>query len=273
MAARAMWKGIVRFGRDELPVKLYAAIEDRRVHFHLLSPSTGERIRQRMIDPGSGDEVPAGKIQKGYEAEPGRFVVLDDEELESIRPEPSRTIEVVRFVDRGEIDHRWYERPYYLGPDGGESGPAAEAYFALAAALAEKEEEGVARWVMRNKAYTGALRERDGYLMLIALHGADEVIEADRLEPPGGEAIPERERKMAEQLVAAYEGELEPEERRDEYRRRVEELIAAKAKGAPVEVRKLRPKKETASLASALEKSLARAKAKPRRAAAGGGRG
>lgn len=272
MAARAMWKGVVRFEGADLPVKVYSAVEDRRVHFHLLSPRTGERVRQRMVDPATGDEVPAEEIRKGYEAEPGRFVVLDDEELKSIRPEPSRTIEVTRFVERSEIDHRWYERPYYLGPDDGDA--VTDDYFALAAVLAKRGEEGVARWVMRNKAYAGSLHERDGYLMLVTLRAAEEVIAAGELEPPGGEAIPKRERQMAEQLVDAYADELAPEEFRDEYRHRVEELIAARAEGVPVRLRKLKPKKETESLTGALEKSLAEAKSKrKRRAGAGGGRG
>lgn len=269
MAARAMWKGVIRFEGVELPVKVYAGVEERRVHFHLLSPGTGERVRQRMVDPASGDEVPAEEVRKGFEAEPGRFVVLSDEELAEIRPEPSRTIEVTRFVDRSEIDHRWYLRPYYLGPDDGEA--ATEHYFALAAALAKRGEEGVARWTMRNKAYAGSLHERDGYLMLVTLRHAGEVIAAGQLEAPGGEAIPERERKMAEQLVEAYADDLRPEEFRDQHRERVEELIAAKAEGTPVKLRKLEPKKETASLAGALERSLAAARSKPKRRAAGGG--
>jgi DNA end-binding protein Ku len=269
--ARAMWKAVLSFGGVELPVKLYAAVEERKVHFNLLSPSTGERVRQRMVDPDSGEEVPGGEVRKGLELEPGRFVVLEDEELEELRPEPSRTIEVTRFVDRSEIDHRWYERPYYVGPDDGAA--VEDDYFALAAALAKRGEEGVARWVMRNKAYAGSLHERDGYLMLVTLRSADEVIPASELEPPGGPALEKREREMAEQLVAAYEDEFEPGEFRDEYRHKLEQLIDAKAEGAPIKLRKLRPKKPPKSLAGALEKSLAEARKQPRRDAGGKGGG
>lgn len=271
MAARAMWKANLRLGDLELPVKLYAAVEDRKVHFNLLSPRTGERIRQRMVDPDSGEEVPAEEIRKGYEAEPGRFVVLDEKALEELRPEASRTIEVTRFVDRDEIDHRWYLRPYVLGPDDGAR--ARDDYFALAAVLAERGEEGVALWVMRNQAYAGSLHERDGYLFLVTLRSADEVIDADRLEPPAGEKPAKRETDMAERLVAAYEAEFEPEEYRDEYRAKLEELIAAKAEGKAPKLRKLRPKKPPESLAGALEKSLAQARKSGSRQKAAGGKG
>lgn len=269
--ARAMWKAVLSFGGVELPVKLYAAVEDRKVHFNLLSPGTGERVRQRMVDPDSGEEVAPEETRKGLEVEPGRFVVLEDEELEELRPEPSRTIEVGRFVDRGEIDHRWYERPYYLGPDDGAA--SEDDYFALAAALAKRGEEGVARWVLRNKAYAGSLHERDGYLMLVTLRGADEVIPAGELEPPGGPAPSKRERDMANQLVAAYEDEFDPAEFHDEYREKLRELVEAKAEGATVKLRKLRPKKPTESLAGALEKSLAAAKKRQAEAAGGRSRG
>lgn len=265
--ARVMWRAVLALDGVELPVKLFAAVEDRKVHFNLLSPNTGERVRQRMVDPESGEEVPSEEVRKGLELEPGRFVVLEDEELEELRPEPSRTIEVVRFVDRSDIDHRWYERPYYLGPDDGAA--AEDDYFALAAALAKRGEEGVARWVLRNKAYAGSLHERDGYLMLVTLRAADEVIPARELEPPGGPALPEREREMAEQLVAAYEDEFDPERFRDEYRHKLEELIEAKGEGKRVKLRKLRPKKPPESLAGALEKSLAAAKKRQPRAAGG----
>src|SRR5918996_2055187 len=99
-----------------------------------------------MIDPDSGDEVPNEEIQKGYEIEPGRYVILTAEDLEKLQPPPSRDIEIVEFVPPEKISQQWYERPYYLGPDGDE-----KAYFALAEALAKREREGIAHWVMRNK--------------------------------------------------------------------------------------------------------------------------
>ncbi len=266
MAARAIWKGVLRFGGVELPVKLYSAVEDRKIHFRLLDPETKRPIRQRMVDPESEEEVPREEIRKGYEVEPGRFVVLDEEELEVLRPEPSRDIELTRFVERGAIHPQWYDRPYFLGPDpsgGSTGGGSAGDYFALAAALDRTGREGVARWVMRNKGYAGALRSDGDYLMLITLRAAGEVISARDLEAPSGPPLEDRELRLAERLVEEYEEEdLDLAAFRDEYRDKVRELVAAKAEGKGVKLRKLRPRKEKPeeSLADALEKSLAERK-------------
>jgi DNA end-binding protein Ku len=260
VAARAIWKGVVRFGGVELPVKLYSAVEDRKVHFRLLSPKTKQPIRQRMVDPESEEEVPSEEIRKGYEAEPGRFVVFEDEELEALRPEPSREIEVTRFVEEGAIHSQWYDRAYFLGPDPSGDGAGGD-YWALAAALEKSGREGVARWVMRNKAYAGALRSDGTYLMLVTLRRAGEVISARDLEAPSGPKLEERELRLAERLVEEYEEDVDLAAFRDEYRDKVRELVAAKAEGKGVKLKKLRPRPEPeGSLADALEKSLAERK-------------
>lgn len=262
MAARAIWKGVLRFADVEVPVKLYSAVEDRKVHFRLLAgggKGGGERkpVEQRMVEPDSGKTVPAEKIRKGYEAEPGLFVVLDEEDLAEAEPPPSRDVEITRFVPAEAIDPPWYERPYWLGPDGDE---AAGPYFALARALEREGREGVARWTMRKKGYLGALRPRDGRLMLVTLRHAGEVIAAADLPAPRGRPLAERELAMARQLVAALEDDFRPEEYRDEHRESLRELIEAKAEGAPIEIKKFRPKAATDDLDRALAASLEQAK-------------
>lgn len=252
MAARAMWKGVLQLGTTEVPVKLYSAVEPRKVSFRLLHEGDEEPLRQRMVDPETDEEVEYDATRRGYPTDDGRIVILDADELDALEPEPSREIALTRFVPVSAIDARWYDRPYWLGPDDDE-----EAYFALAAALAENERAGVARWVMRKKEYVGALRVEDGYLMLVTLRHAGEVVSADALEAPGGRALDERELKMAEQLVGALTGEFEPEQYKDEYRERVMELIEAKAKGKTLPKKRARRKTAAGeSLADALEKSL-----------------
>jgi len=259
VAARAIWKGVIRFGGMELPVKLYSAVEDRKVHFRLLSPKTKQPIGQRMVDPETEEEVPSEEIRKGYEVEPGRFVVFGDEDLEALRPEPSRDIEVTRFVEDGAIHPQWYDRPYFVGPDpAGDGDGAAADYWALAAALEASGRQGVARWVMRNKSYAGALRPAGGYLMLVTLRRAGEVISAEDLEAPSGPELEDRELRLAERLVEEYEEDLDLSAFRDEYRDKVRELVEAKAEGKGVKLKKFRPRREEeGSLADALEKSLA----------------
>lgn len=252
MAARAIWKAILKIGAEHLPVKLYSAVEDRTVHFNVLEKSTMTRIKQHMVNPETGEEVPSNQIQKAYEIERGVYVRLTDEDLEKSKPKASREIKITRFVPASHIDQQWYDRPYYLGPDNGE----ASAYFALAAALEKEKQEGIAHWTMRNSRYVGALRSERGYLMLITLRFAEEVLTADEL-PPLTEHPPEaKELKMAEQLVLALEGEFRPADYHDDYRERVMNFIKAKAKGLKPKFRIVARRGETTSLADTLTASL-----------------
>jgi DNA end-binding protein Ku len=259
MAARAIWKGVIQFGSVRVPVKLYSAIEDRSIRFRLLDEQRKEPVRQQMVDPGTGKVVESAEVGRAFEVEKGRFVRLDEEELEELQPEPSRDIEITRFVPGDAITHAWYDRPYYLGPDGDE-----EAYFALVEALRRKGREGVARWTMRNKEYVGALRVEGDHLMLITLRHAGEVVPATALEPPGGRELEARELKMAKQLLAAMEDDLDIAAYRDEYRDRVLELVEAKQAGKVVRFPSAPARPKEKSLAEVLERSLAAAGKKER---------
>lgn len=261
MAARAIWKGQLKIGNTKVPVKLYSAVQDRTVRFNILDDRHKMRVKQHMIDPDSGEEVPTEEIQKGYEIEPGRFVVLTESDLEALQPPKSRDIEIEEFVDQDEISQQWFDRPYYLGPDDG-----AEEYFALAEALQNKQKEGIAHWVMRNKYYAGALRAIDDYLYLFTLRDAKEVISADDLAKPSGAAPTQKELAMATQLVEMLRGEFNPADYKDEYRERVEKFIEQKAKGRAPRLQAVKTKRKTDALGSALEKSIAALK-KGKRAA------
>src|SRR5690349_19103243 len=225
MAARAIWKGELKIGTNKLPVKLYSAVEDKSVRFHILDNTKRNRVKQHMVEPESGEEVETSNIRKGYEIEPGKFVILEDDDLESLKPEPSREIEISEFVPIDEIPQQFYERPYFLGPEGDE-----KDYFALAEALENQQREGIAHWVMRNKAYTGALAGLDGNLILSTLRNEAEVIAADQLPEVSGRAPTKKEIELAKHLVSMLEGEFDPKEFKDEYRERVLEFIAKKAK-------------------------------------------
>jgi DNA end-binding protein Ku len=253
--ARAIWKAHLRFGAVDVPIKLYSAVQDRAVHFRMLDAKRREPIRQHMVDPETGKVVESADIRRAFPTEEGELVILAPEELAEVTPEPSREVEITRFVPAGEIDHPWYDRPYFLGPDeGGE-----DDYFALAEALQKRGVEGVARWVMRGKEYVGALRVEDGYLMLITLRHAGEVIPASALPAPTGRALDPREVAMAKQLVAAMEDEFDPAAYHDEYRERVQELVEAKAKGKVVKFPKAPKRTEETSLADVLAQSVAAA--------------
>jgi len=252
MPARAIWKGKLKLGATNIPVAMYSAVVDKNIRFHILEEHGRTRVKQHMVNRETGKEVPADEIQKGYEIEPGTFVILEEDELEKLKPEASRDIEIVHFIAPDHIDSQWYDRPYYLGPDGD-----VKNYFALAEALTNQDKEGIAEWVMRGKEYVGALRAEDGYLMLVTLRHAEEVVAAEELPSPGGRTLDKKELNMAKQLVELLEGEFDPAEFRDEYRDRVTAFIETKAKGRAPKLRAIRSKRAQSSLGPALSKSIA----------------
>ena len=252
MAARAIWKGELKLGSNRIPVKLYSGVVDRTVRFHILDDKHLMRVKQHMVSPDSGEEVAKEEIQKGYEIEPGKFVVVTDEELEELEPKPSREIEIAEFVPPEAISQQWYERPYYLGPDGD-----VKNYFALVDALKNRNREGIAHWVMRNKAYVGALRAEGDYLLLVTLHNAEEVISAKDLPRPAGRAPTQKELNMAKQLVELLEeDQFNAKDYKDEYRERVMEFIEKKARGKAPRLQAVKLKRKVSALDSVLEKSL-----------------
>ncbi len=255
MTARAIWKGVVRFKEIGIPVKLYSAIEDRDVHFRLLHRKDKSPVKQVMVNPKTDEVVPYHATLRAYRTDEGGLVALERDELDELQPETSRDIRILHFLPRNVIDHHWYKRPYYLGPDG-----SVEDYFALADALKDSGTEGLARWVMRNKEYVGALRLYLEYPILIALRYAEQVLSVDELEAPKGKPLDDRELAMARQLIGMLEAEFEPEDYADEYRERVLEMIAAKQRGGQVKKSPRHKSVPPEDLTRALEASLRKVK-------------
>lgn len=251
MAARAIWKGILNLGDRRLPVKVYSAAQDRKIHFHLLHDQDQERIKQRLASSVTGETVAYDELRRGVAVDGDRLVVLDRDELAELDPPASRDIELGPFVPRSAISHQWYDRPYYLKPDG-----QSNEYFALAEALDRSGREGIARWVMRKKEYVGALSTHRGHLTLMTLRHPDEVILAEQLDPPEGREFDPRELKLAEQLLTTLKADFDPEQYHDAYRERVAQLIETKREGRTPVYETPEAKPESDSLLDALEASL-----------------
>jgi DNA end-binding protein Ku len=255
--ARAMWKGRLQVGKQELGVKLYSAVEDRTIHFHLLHAKDRAPVEQHIVRKDTGKDVGKDDMRKAFALDRSTAVILEPEELAKLVPPESRDIEISRFVAPSVLGDQWFDRPYYLGPDGDDAD-----YFALAEALHKKDVIGIARWVMRKKRYVGALTSTDGYLMLSTLRRADQVLSFSGIEPVKANAPSAAELKLAQQFVSSIETDFDPSQWHNEYRKRLCKLIEAKARGEKIEPAPRKRKAASANLADSLRASIAAVKEK-----------
>jgi DNA end-binding protein Ku len=254
--ARPVWSGTISFGLVNVPVKAFTAVRDHDVHFNQLDKKTGSRIRNRKVAEDSGDEVDASDIELGYEVRKGRYVTFDREELDDLRPASTRAIEVSDFVALADVDPIYYERTYWLGPDGD---AAKKAYQLLLAAMEDRQRVGIGTVVMRNKQYLTAIRPLDGVLAMSTMRFADEIVpRADVDGVPARRAKPEPKMlEMASQLVDSLTADWKPEQYRDTYADELRRRIEAKDAGEEV-VEPEEPEKEpeVLDLMKALEQSV-----------------
>jgi DNA end-binding protein Ku len=252
---RAIWSGSVSFGLVNVPVKLVTATSPKDVRFHQLHDADSGRIQQKRVCSVDGEEVPFEHIVKGYDLGGGRYVTVDPEELAALDVAATRTIDIEEFVDLAEIDPVYYERSYYLVPDG----RAEKAYALLVETMTRTGKVAVGRFVLRTKQYLATLRARDGVLVLATMLFDDEVIATDDLEVPTttSTAPSEREIKMATQLVQSLSAPFEPSKYADDYREKVLALIEAKADGEVISQPEApAPAAPVVDLMAALEASL-----------------
>ncbi|MGH2894862.1 MAG: Ku protein [Solirubrobacteraceae bacterium] len=254
---RAIWSGAISFGLVNVPVKLYSATSPKTVRFHQLSRETGSRVRQKRVDPTTGDEVAFEDIVKGYELTPDRYVLIEPEELEALDPKATKTIDIEEFVDLAEIDPIYYDHSYYLAPATG----GAKAYRLLLEAMREAGKVAIGKIVIRSKQQLCALRPTGEAMALSTMLFGDEVLSPDRIDEL--DALEEaeatkRELTMAQQLIDSLSAEFDPEKFKDEYREQVLDLIERKAAGEEIAVA---PEAEESApapdLMAALEASLA----------------
>ncbi|MBW3610503.1 MAG: Ku protein [Actinomycetota bacterium] len=273
--ARAIWSGAVSFGLVNVPVKLFSATEAKDVSFHQFQEGTGQRIRYRRVAEESGEEVGYDDIVKGYEIDKGRHVLVTPEELESVEPGRSHTIEIEDFVDLDQIDPVYFEKTYYLAPAKGAG--AEKSYALLRRAMEEANKVAIARFVLRSKQYLAAIRPARGALVLETMFFADEVRDPahDIDDLPGDDVeLSERERRVAGQLIESLSSDWEPERYHDTYRERVLELIGRKAEGDQIVTeRPVDDEDKVVDLMAALEASVAAARQGRSKGSAAGSEG
>ena len=258
--ARSIWSGALSFGLVNVPVKLYSAVSRKTVRFHQLNEETGNRIAQKRVDAQTGEEVAYESIVKGYELGRDRYVVVHPDELDSLDPARTRTIDIEDFVDLDQIDPVYYDHPYYLVPDKG----AAKPYGLLLEAMRRSGKVAIARVVLRSKEQLVAIRPSGDVLLMETMIFHDEVVPTDALDdlPAQGDlSASDREVAMAEQLIESLTSDFEPAKYHDEYREKVLGLIERKAEGEEIAVPAEAPAPAAVpDLMAALEASLAAVK-------------
>ena len=234
MAPRAYWTGHLRLSLVNIPVKLYpATTSERAIAFHQLHQPSGKRIRYQKVAPGVGP-VENEEITKGYEYEKGKYVLIDQKEIDDLKLESKQTIELVRFVDEDASDVRYFETPYYLLPDGD---MADEGYVILQKALKDTGKIGVGQFILRGRGNIVAIKPFGKGLMLEVLRHANEIRAAEPLFKEIAEVKVDKEAlDLAKELIKRKTGKFEPEQFKDEYSEAVWELINAKLEDRTPEI-------------------------------------
>ena len=263
---RSIWSGTISFGLVSVSVRMFTATESKELRFHFLhkkdlTPIAYEKVRRDDREPVDPDE-----IVRGFEIEKGRYVPLEDEDLDRLDIELTHSIDICDFVSLEEIDPVYFRKAYYLLPDQG----AEKPYRLLVRALDETGKVGIAKVVIRNKQHLACLRTYDGVLLLETMYYADEVRQPQALDGDLGTAkLQKAEVEMAKSLVENLSESFEPEKYDDQYRKELLELIRAKAKGQPLPEPQEEEGGEVVDLMAALRESVERTKKqrKPKRRA------
>lgn len=249
-----MWKGSISFGLVNIPVKMFAATEDKDIRFKILHKKCRTPIKQERVCPTCKEEIGPDDLVRGFEYEPGKFVLIDDEDLEAIRPATARTAEILDFVDLREIDPIYFDKSYYLAP---QENNGDKAYSLLRQAMQKTGRIAIAKITLRNKQSLAVIRVLNNILILETIFYPDEVRPVSQVPGvPENVRIEERELAMAEQLIESLTAEFKPEKYKDEYREELMNLIRKKAEGKEIVTAPEAPQRNVVDLMAALQASL-----------------
>lgn len=257
-AGQTLWSGTISFSLVAIPVHLVKAVDPGRVSFRLLHRTDYSPLLRRMVCPKDGKVVPPDETIRGYEIGPDKYILVTDEELESVSPERSRTIEIVEFIDMAEVDPVHFDHPYYLVPaKGGE-----KAYRLLVEVMRRSRKAGIAKFVLGEREYLVAVRSAEGALSLVTLHYSEEILSAEEIDPSGGAVDPD-EKKRIEESIAEMASDFDPDKYADERRKKILKLLKKKEREqAPVEAPEIDEEagEGPVDLVAALEESMRKLK-------------
>jgi len=249
-----VWKGSISFGLVNIPVRMFTATEERDIRFRQLHKECHTPIRYAKLCPHCDRELEASEIVRGFEYEKGNFVIVSDEDMESLTPETRRNIEILDFVDLAQIDPIYFDKSYYLAPQ--ESGE--KAYALLQAAMRNTGKIAIARFTLRNRQSLAAVRIFENCILLETIYYPDEVRPVSQVPALSAEPLPiaEHELKIAEELITNMSTAFEPGKYTDEYRQDLQQLIDRKLEGKEVAVAPAAPRANVVDLMQALKASL-----------------
>jgi DNA end-binding protein Ku len=254
MAARPTWKGYLRVSLVTIPVKVYPATESAAtLSFNQLHGECQTRIQLKRWCPHCDREVPNSEIVKGYEFSKGRYVVVTDEDLQKVRVESTRVIDLVQFADDSAIDPIYVDRAYYLAPDGQ---MGAEAFAVMREGMAGKA--GVGKLALYGREYLVAVRPQKKGLVMYTLHHDAEIRSIDQVEELSSvpATVKPEQMKLAKQVIATFDGELNLKDYRDDYTEGLRKIIDAKVSGEEVTIVEPQEAPKVVDLMEALRRSL-----------------
>jgi DNA end-binding protein Ku len=269
MAPRAYWKGYLKLSLVSCPIALYpASSSSERVSFNRINTKTGNRLKQQMVDAGTGEPVEKEDIGRGYEYAKGQYIIVDDAELEKVKIESTHTIDIDRFVPRSEIDDRYLDSPYYIAPT---DKVGQEAFSVIRDAMREKKMVGLARVVLTRREHVVMLEAFDKGLLATTLRYAYELRDqGDYFEDIPDTKMPAEMMKLAAHIVETKAGHFDPKEFEDHYEKAMIELLKSKQAGLPVEaVGEETSAPRVINLMDALKASINASSKKPAAASAG----
>lgn len=253
---RAIWSGSLSFGLVNIPVKLYSAVETKELKFNLLHKDDLSPVRYARVCRRDGKEIPYEDIVKGYEYEPGDFVVLADEDFKKANMKETSSIEIINFAQEKEIDPILFEKPYYLEPE-----KSKKPYALLREALEKSKKVGVAKFVLRNKERLGIIRPEDNLIVLEQLRFKEEIRKPDGLKIPEANTSVKKELELALQLIDQLTVQFDPNQYKDTYTKELKDVIEAKAKGKTPRAKGKAPEPvKVHDLMAVLKKSLEKQK-------------
>lgn len=252
---RAIWSGTISFGLVNVPVRMYSAIDETDLRFHLVHEPDGGRIGYQKICKAEGEPVPDDEIVKAFEWEKDELVVLTDEDFDAAKTEGVKTIEISDFVPYEEIDPIYFERTSFLGPQDG----SEKVYGLLREAMEQTGLAALGKYVLRDRQHLGCLRVREGVITLEKMFFHDEIRDAGEVAPKAGRA-PKAELELATALIEQFKGSFEPEKYEDTYRDALCAIIKAKQKGETITAAPVEDEEEPVDLLAALKASVEAAK-------------